>query len=207
MSQMIEQPEFITLLAKHSDEMRAFVARRIPPSLSGEVNPEDVLQEIWLAAIRNHHRFLYDDDTALKAWLYKIARARLADMIRAKGRAKRGGAANRLVNVADVSSFIDILETIAHSSRSPSRDVAAREAGQTVREMIDQLPDDQAMAVRLRFIEGVSRRDIAIRMNRSLPAVNGLLDRAVERLRAMLGNPGSFFSDAREISQSGGTDS
>jgi RNA polymerase sigma-70 factor (ECF subfamily) len=48
---------------------------------------------------------------------------------------------------------------------------------------LKRLPETQAEAIRLRYLEGCSLRDIAERMNKSELAVAGLLKRGLRSLR------------------------
>ena len=61
------------------------------------------------------------------------------------------------------------------------------EAIEAVHEAIDALPEEYRQAVRLRFLEGKSLEEIAELMGRSPRAVQGLVDRAKEKMRATLG--------------------
>ncbi|MCA9067578.1 MAG: hypothetical protein KDA84_01560, partial [Planctomycetaceae bacterium] len=53
-----------------------------------------------------------------------------------------------------------------------------------------ELPEDQRRAVELRHVHGLTVKDIAEAMEKSLPAVGGLLQRGLKTLREKLQRPG-----------------
>ena len=53
-------------------------------------------------------------------------------------------------------------------------------------EALDALPEEQRMAVELRYLGDCSIDDIAVMMDRSKPSVGGLLRRGLEELRLRL---------------------
>lgn len=66
----------------------------------------DVLQEVWLAAVRGVRRL--DDPRAVRAWLYRVTRGRAVDRVRhdrSRERAERARAADTPEEVGDGPSF------------------------------------------------------------------------------------------------------
>lgn len=61
--------------------VRAFAARRI---IDGSLNPEDIVQETLLAIHLKRHS--WRPDSPVRAWLYAIARYKLIDAFRRRGR-------------------------------------------------------------------------------------------------------------------------
>ena len=72
--------------------------------------------------------------------------------------------------------------------------MARDEAVRAVQVAVSSLPDGQREAVRLRYQEGKPTKAVAEAMQRSEPAVRGLLDRAKERMREILGSASAYFS-------------
>ena len=60
------------------------------------------------------------------------------------------------------------------------------ELAAVVKSAVDALPEDQRLAVMLSKYEGLSYRELAEAMDRSVPAVKSLLVRARENLRTTL---------------------
>ena len=69
---------------------------------------------------------------------------------------------------------------------TPSEYAARRERGLLLAEALDSLPEDQRMAVELRYLGDCSLDEIAAMMERSKPSVAGLLRRGLEDLRLKL---------------------
>ena len=84
------------------------------------------------------------------------------------------------------SSLDDLVELLSAGSNSPSRSARRHEAVAAVRQAIDDLPDEYRTAVQLRYLDGLSLEEVAAQMQRSPRSVQGLLDRAREKMRAAL---------------------
>jgi RNA polymerase sigma-70 factor (ECF subfamily) len=69
---------------------------------------------------------------------------------------------------------------------SPSACASRKEELLRLAAALDQLPTDQQTAIVLHHLQGVSLSDVAIHMNRSKPAVAGLLHRGMLRLKELL---------------------
>ena len=62
---------------------------------------------------------------------------------------------------------------------------------------LSRLPNDRRTAIRMRYLEGRSRPEIARTMDKSEAAVNSLLFHGLRDLRRRLGDTARFFSDVR----------
>jgi RNA polymerase sigma-70 factor (ECF subfamily) len=129
---------------------------------------EDLAGEVWLGVARRLHEFRGDEDD-FRAWVFAIARKRLADHRR------RG--ARRLPQVplreaaegpgpADPASVV----------------IEADDAQAVVDRIVAGLPSAQAEVVLLRVLGGLSAEQVAVLTGRSAGAVRVLQHRALRRL-------------------------
>ncbi len=185
------------LLAR-ADSLRKYVAGRIPERLAGVVSPDDVLQETWIAAFSHVETFVSSGPQALDRWLITIANRKLIDALKSAHCRKRGAGRPALTAVERTTSSPGAwVERLAEDAVTPSRDVATREAARAVQRALRGLPEERREVVQLRFVEGLSPRQITLRLGKSYAAVNSLLFHALRDLRRRLGQANRFFSDAR----------
>jgi RNA polymerase sigma-70 factor (ECF subfamily) len=152
------------LLKKLSGRFRAYFRRRLGDG--DGAHTEDLVQETLIAI--HVRRETYDPGQPVTAWVYAIARYKLIDHFRKK---KRSGAS---VPIDDVDGlFADEQADAA----APSRDVAA---------LLDQLPEQQAAAIRLTKIEELSVREAAARIGVTEGALKVSVHRGIRKLAALV---------------------
>jgi RNA polymerase sigma factor (sigma-70 family) len=185
------------LLAR-AETLRRYIQGKIPARFRAVIPAEDVLQEVWIAALRSFSRFRPGRPDALDRWLMGITNHKLLDALKAAGRLKRGGGAPLAHGAGNRrTSLADLFARVASPGKTPSRDVAAHEAAHAVQIALSRLPDDRRRAIQLRYLEERPRSEIAREMGRSAAAVNSLLFNGLRELRAGIGDIARFFSDAR----------
>ena len=72
---------------------------------------------------------------------------------------------------------------------SPSGRVEKQERLVRLADALAALPEDQRTAIELKHLQGLPLIEVAQQMNRSVPAVAGLLQRAMKALRNGMGEP------------------
>jgi len=126
---------------------------------------EDIVQEILLAVHLKRHT--WDPTAPFGPWLFAIARNKLIDALRKKGRRV----------FVDIDDFADILP------REPERETAsAREVDQH----LDNLPPRQRDVVRAIAVESASIKDTASKLAMSEGAVRVALHRGLQSLASRL---------------------
>lgn len=107
-----------------------------------------------------------------RAWLYRIARNLVADYYR-----KQGG------HVAVPLAFADDMSA---EEPGPDRVVELRLTAERVRRALSKLQPAQQEVVTLRFLTGLSLGEVALALDKSVPAVKSLQHRGLNSLRAAL---------------------
>ena len=169
------------LLALHFRPLAEQIAQKIPTSIQGEMDVEDVIGQTFVQVVRDIKGCRAESGRSFFAWVRKIAEHRLQDAIRCIETEKRGGDRQRAFGTGvspHESSIVDLVEMLSAGSHRPSRSAMRHEAVEAVHEAIDALPEEYSQAVRLRFLEGKSLEETAALMSRSPRAVQGLVDRA-----------------------------
>jgi RNA polymerase sigma-70 factor (ECF subfamily) len=171
------------LLFRCRKRLLAYVQSHFPRELVGFLEPQDVLQDTWLKAIRAISEFRPDGPDPVYRWLVTIARNLILDQVKYARTAKRKNARVPAERTDDNASIIRLLEEMAVYHRTPSKSAASHELIAILDSAIERLPRDQARALRLRHLEGLEIREIASRMKRTEGSVSMLCNRALKSLR------------------------
>lgn len=166
-----------------------FIARRMSMALKQLIDPDDIVQEVCLAAVRPAGA----PPLAREAygWLCHVAEQRIIDAHRRLlATAKRGGG-----RVASIDAMAGgdscgggLASILAASITSPSM-AMSREVRETrLAVAVATLPEPQREALHLRYVEGLSTRDIAARMQKSDVAIRVMLSRTIRTLEERLGS-------------------
>ena len=131
---------------------------------------EDATERTFLAALGAIDGFR-DQGATFRAWLFRIAHNQVANALRS--RARRPSAPLDLVD-----------EPIA--TDDPATAVAAWDDARRVRRALSSLTDDRRQVLVLRFVDGLSAREIGAVLDRSEGAVRVLQHRALRELGSVL---------------------
>lgn len=142
--------------------LKQFILKRIPD----EHNAEDVLQEVFL---KIHARIAtLRDEEKLQSWLYQIARNTVADYYR------------------EHKATVTLSEALLLPEEPVVDDDVVKSLLPSVRAMVESLPDDYRQALLLTEYEGLTQRELAERLGLSLSGAKSRVQRAREKLKAML---------------------
>lgn len=131
----------------------------------------DLTAEVFVAAVAQRTRFDPDRGSA-QAWLWQIARSRLAGYLRHQ-------------EVADRRH--DEMRMTAKESSSDEYDLGAEET--RALEALDRLPGEQRTAVKQHVIDELSYTEIAARTGTSAATVRKRVSRGLQALRRALREP------------------
>lgn len=154
--------------------------------LNNNEDAEEVTQDVFIIVFQSIYKF--NEQSSLKTWVYKITVNKCLDFLRAKKRKKRW---------ASISSIFNDAGTLQHNIPDfihPGVLLEDKENTIHLFKTIYQLPETQKTAFLLSHIENLGNKEIAVIMNKTVSAVESLIQRAKENLRRKLSN---FFDQYR----------
>ena len=134
---------------------------------------EELVQKTVFDAVRGRTTFNPEKGT-FEEWIFGIGRNNLRLEIRKR-------AARPTVN-GDIIEYLDLMDT----EPLPDELLEKKETGDIVRTALGQLDDKEQTTLRAMYIEGLSAREIAGRLDLTEKAVHSILYRARNSLRAKL---------------------
>ena len=147
------------LYLRYADNVYGYVCSIV----RDEHEAEDVAQQVFAKLLGSLARY-EPRAVPFSAWILRVAHNAAIDHVRAR----------RPVPVEDVRG------------PEPADDGAARDRFRDLRVALDRLPKEQREVIVLRFLVGLTPREVAERMGRSEDAVNGLQHRGRRRLRRVM---------------------
>ncbi len=134
---------------------------------------EDATERTFTAALRALPAFR-DEGASFRAWLFRIAHHTISNARRSRARRRT----ERLPASFDHPA----------PNADPAGIVGRAEELRRVLRAVSQLPDDRRQVVLLRFVDGLSSREIGQVLDRSEGAARVLLHRALRDLESRLGS-------------------
>jgi len=154
--------------------------------LQGKLDPADIVQQTLMRAHEKRDQFRGHTDGELTAWLRQILVNNLAEAVRRFGAESRDVARERSLEASLEESSARLESWLAADQSSPSQRFMRQEQGIRLADALAELPDDQRRAVELHHLKGYSVAEVGELMDRSRPAVVGLLFRGLKKLRQLL---------------------
>jgi RNA polymerase sigma factor (sigma-70 family) len=153
---------------------RPAIARYAGRLLGSDARAEDVVQEVFLSALRRIGSL--DRPAGFKPWLYRIAHNTCVDHMRRT---------HRVDEVSIDANLLPASEEIRLYRRAPSTHatVTQKEDFKNLREAFGGLPPSQSEVLVMRELEGLSYDQIAARMGITRASVESMLFRARQGLR------------------------
>lgn len=149
------------LFDRFHDEIYRFSTRRVGDPVLGQDIAADTFADAFGAIPRFQWR-----GVPFEAWLYTIARRRVADALRARGRSEVDVPQSGIRWVPDhAAGVVDSMH---------------------LRELIDRLPDGERDVIEMRFMEDLDVAATARRLGKSPGAVRVAQFRAIARLRGLI---------------------
>jgi RNA polymerase sigma factor (sigma-70 family) len=153
---------------------RPAIARYVARTLRDDARAEDVVQEVFLSALRSIGTL--DRPAGFKPWLYRIAHNTCVDQVRRSSRSQE---------VSIDPNGLPANEEIRLFRQGPSsyKALTQKEDFKNLSEAFGGLPRSQSDVLLMRELEGLSYEEIAARMGISRASVESMLFRARQGLR------------------------
>jgi RNA polymerase sigma-70 factor (ECF subfamily) len=162
-----EEAAFDELLDDHVPRLYRIALSR----LGGDASiAEDVVQSTLARALPRLDTFR--GEASLLTWLTTFCLHEIGDHFRRAGRAPRLSLSDE---VPEIAAALEVLE---HEGTGPESDTLAGEIRTLVLATLDRLPPRYAEALRWKYLEGLSMKEIATRWQTEPTAVQSVLQRA-----------------------------
>ena len=145
-----------------------YVAARVP----SRHEAEDVTEEVFVGALQSVAGLRATDEAGFLAWLYQIARHKLADRLRLRYRRP--------------TEPLDPAFDIPDGDPSPEQEALRADERATVRAALADLTADQREVIMLKYVLEYDNAKAASILGKSPGAVNQLQHRALAQLRKIL---------------------
>lgn len=161
------------------NRLRVLVRRRVAQAVEDRPDENeavsDLTQEAMAIAAERIDEFRGTTEAELVAWVCAIAETKLCDHRRTARRQRR--------DVRRTRSLDPIGDDMPDEADRPDNALLRTEEREFVRRLIDRLPAVERTAIRVRYIEERPVAEVASRLYRSEAAAQGVLKRALVRLR------------------------
>ncbi len=183
---LIQTPEIQAELERFRNYLRFLAEIKLDRRLRRRIDASDIVQDTMLRAYAAWGTFRGNESDQRVAWLRQILMRSILHAIRDARCAKRDvSREQRLDRILDESSR-QIELWLSADEQSPSEAAQQAEELLQVAEAVYQLPEAERVAVIGYYWQRGTLADISAELGRSVPAVAGLVRRALRRLRGQL---------------------
>ena len=161
------------LIERHSQRVRNYIGMMVKDNDIAN----DIFQETFIKAVQVIDEGRYVDSGKFLSWVLRIAHNRVLDYFRREKASKQ---------VNESEAGYDLIGTMRFSEPTAEDNLVLSEVEQTVRNLIDQLPEEQQEVVRLRYYSKLSFQEIAEQTEVSINTALGRMRYALINLRRMI---------------------
>lgn len=156
------------------------------PQQQARVDPSDIVQFTLLEAHQKQDQFQGSSQDEMAGWLRRMLSFNIADAFRALKTHKRDVQRERSLDDTFDNSCSRLNVWLEAVQTSPSGQATRNEQLVRLATAMETLPDTQREAIELHHLHGMTLVETAAAMDRTAPAVIGLLRRGLSRLRELL---------------------
>ncbi len=187
-----DQDSLAQLFALHRERLLKIVFFRLDQQLRGRLEPEDVLQEAYLAAMKRIDRFADFSGSAF-VWLRLLVQQTIVDLHRFHLGARKRDAGREVAHCSPSTSRTMTLHLFGQTG-SPSRAVMQREMMDRVEQAIAAMDATDREVLAMRHFEELTNKETAETFGISEKAASIRYFRALGRLKEILGKYSVFLS-------------
>jgi RNA polymerase sigma-70 factor (ECF subfamily) len=196
-----ERPEAVLgeEFGRHRSRLWKMVSFRLDSRLAGRVDPDDVLQEAWLAAAQRVEHFLQHETLSMFVWLRLIVGQTIVDLHRQHLGAQMRDACREISihNAALARSTSNsIAANLAASVTSPSRAAMRTELAQQLEQALEGMDAIDREVLALRHFEELTNSEVAETLGIEQKAASIRYVRAIKRLGRILEQLPEFSTES-----------
>ena len=180
-----DDPAARRLIVMYHPRLRARLLRQMDAVMKSKIEPEDILQQVYLEAFRAISQFAYQGKDSFLRWMYAILDRKLIDEHRALRAERRD--VRREVHAAPANrnrtTYFDLMARVMANGSTPSQVIRKDEALGAISACLATLPEHYREVVKMRFLEGRPVADVAETLDRSIGSIHMICHRALKQLR------------------------
>lgn len=161
------------LIERHSQRVRSYIGMMV----KDDDVADDIFQETFIKAVKVIDEGGYTDSGKFLSWVLRIAHNRVLDHFRREK-------SSRQLNEKEAG--YDVLGSLRIAENTVEDNIVHNELMETVRHLVEELPDDQREVVRLRYYSKLSFQEIAEQTEVSINTALGRMRYALINLRRMI---------------------
>ena len=161
------------LIERHSQRVRNYIGMMV----KDDDIANDIFQETFIKAVKVIDEGRYTDSGKFLSWVLRIAHNRVLDHFRREK-------ASRQINEAEAG--YDMIGSLRIAEPNTEDEMVQGEVEQTVRNLINLLPEDQQEVIRLRYYSKLSFAEIAEQTDVSINTALGRMRYALINLRKLI---------------------
>lgn len=161
------------LIERHSQRVRSYIGMMV----KDDDVADDIFQETFIKAVKVIDEGRYTDSGKFLSWVLRIAHNRVLDYFRREK-------SSRQLNESEAG--YDVLGTLRFAEPNAEDRLVHSEIEESVRQLIDLLPEEQQEVVRLRYYSKLSFAEIAEQTEVSINTALGRMRYALINLRRMI---------------------
>ena len=161
------------LIERHSQRVRSYIGMMV----KDDDVADDIFQETFIKAVKVIDEGRYTDSGKFLSWVLRIAHNRVLDYFRREK-------SSRQLNESEAG--YDVLGTMRFAEPNAEDRLVHSEIENSVRQLIDLLPEEQQEVVRLRYYSKLSFAEIAEQTEVSINTALGRMRYALINLRRMI---------------------
>ena len=161
------------LIERHSRRVRNYIGVMV----KDDAVADDIFQETFIKAVKVIDEGGYTDSGKFLSWVLRIAHNRVLDHFRREK-------SSRQINQKEAG--YDVIGTLRFAENTVEDNIVHNELMETVRRLVEELPEDQREVVRLRYYSKLSFQEIADQTEVSINTALGRMRYALINLRRMI---------------------
>ena len=161
------------LIERHSKRVRSYIGMMV----KDDDVADDIFQETFIKAVKVIDEGRYTDTGKFLSWVLRIAHNRVLDYFRREKASKQ---------INESEAGYDVIGTLRFSEPTTEDEIVHSEMEQTIRSLVDLLPEEQQEVVRLRYYSKLSFQEIAEQTEVSINTALGRMRYALINLRRLI---------------------